>query len=182
MKAYVIFLMTTIALFVPLIAPCQEQNNETTTLIIVRHAEEDRSKEEIPLTQGGSQRAKELARILENVKIDAVYSTPTDRTRGTARPMAEARGLSTNPYSYANYDELQPFLDSILKKHRGKTVLISGHSDDVPAMLTMLRKEWDGGKDVMLIPKPVYDNLYIVFVPAAGSVTVLNLKYGKPTP
>jgi phosphohistidine phosphatase SixA len=182
MKTYTLLFMASVALFFTLLAPCQAQNSETTTLILVRHAEEDRTKEEIPLTQAGAQRAKDLAWVLENVKIDAVYSTPTDRTRSTARPMAEARGLSTNPYSYANYEELQPFLDSILKKRRGKTVLISGHSDDVPAMLAMLKKEWDGGKNVMLIPKPVYDNLFIVFVPATGNVSVLNLKYGQRTP
>jgi hypothetical protein len=50
-------------------------------------------------------------------------------------------------------------------------------------MLAMLRKEWkEGGEGVMVIPKLVYDNLYVVFVPATGNVTVLNLKYGQPTP
>jgi len=161
---------------------CLAQNNETTTLILVRHAEEDRSREQIPLTDAGSKRAKELAWVMQNVKIDAVFSTDTIRTLSTARPMVEARGLTTNKYSYANYDELQPFLDSILKKHRGKTVLISGHSDDVPAMLAMLRKEWDGGKNVMLIDKPVYDNLFIAFVPQKGPAVILNLKYGQSTP
>ena len=40
---------------------CLAQENETTTIILVRHAEEDRSKENIPLTDAGAKRAKELA-------------------------------------------------------------------------------------------------------------------------
>lgn len=183
MKSVIIFFLTTIAMLFSFAAPCLAQNNETTTLILVRHAEEDRSREQIPLTDAGAKRAKDLAWALQNAKIDAVYSTDTVRTMNTAKPMAETKGLGTNLYTYKKYDDLQPFVDSILKKYRGKTVLISGHSDDVPAMLAMLRKEWkEGGEGVMVIPKPVYDNLYVVFVPAIGNVTVLNLKYGQPTP
>ena len=158
------------------------QSNETTTIILVRHAEEDRTKDEIPLTTVGSKRAKELAWVLQNVKIDAVFSTDTARTISTAKPMAETKGLSPQMYTYKKYDELQPFLDSILKNYRGKTVLISGHSDDVPAMLAMLRKDFGTGENVRIIDKPVYDNLFIVFVPTNGKAVVLNLKYGQPTP
>jgi len=95
--------------------------------------------------------------------------------------MAEAKGLDTNVYSYKEYSELQPFVDSILKKYRGKTVLISGHSDDVPAMISMLRKDFGTGENVRVIDKPIYDNLFIVFVPTNGKTVVLNLKYGQPT-
>lgn len=168
-----------------LVVPCfvsWAEEHETTTIILVRHAEEDRSKDEIPLTQAGAQRARDLAWTLGNVRIDAIYATPTDRTRSTARPIADAQGLAIMPYSYANYEELKPFLDSLLKTHRGKTVLISGHSDDVPAMLAMLRGEWDGGKNVMLIPKSVYDHLYVAFVPPRGKAVILKLRYGKATP
>ena len=95
--------------------------------------------------------------------------------------MAETKGLETKPYAYKTYEDLQPFLDSILKNYRGKTVLISGHSDDVPAMLAMLRKDFGTGENVRVIDKPIYDNLFIVFVPTNGKTVVLNLKYGTPS-
>jgi broad specificity phosphatase PhoE len=161
---------------------CLAQDNETTTIILVRHAEEDRTREEIPLTDAGAKRAKDLAWALQNVKIDVVFSTDTVRTKNTARPMAETKGITPKMYTYKTYEELQPFLDSILKNYRGKTVLISGHSDDVPAMLAMLRKDFGKGENVRIIDKPVYDNLFIVFVPPKGQVVVLNLKYGQSTP
>lgn len=174
---FILFLSMTWFVF-----PCLAQENEVTTLILVRHAEEDRSKEEIPLSDAGSRRAKDLSWVLQNVKIDAVFSTDTVRTKGTARPMADTKGLTPRMYSYKTYEELQPFLDSILKNYRGKTVLISGHSDDVPAMLAMLRKDYGTGENVRIIDKPVYDNLFIVIVPPQGKTVVLNLKYGQPTP
>jgi 2,3-bisphosphoglycerate-dependent phosphoglycerate mutase len=160
---------------------CLAQENDTTTIILVRHAEEDRSKTQIPLTDAGSARAKELAWALQNVKIDAVFSTDTERTMSTARPMAETKGLTPNAYTYKEYSDLQPFIDSVVKKYRGKTVFISGHSDDVPAMVSMLRKDFGTGENVRVIDKPVYDNLFIVFVPSNGKAVVLNLKYGTPS-
>lgn len=180
--------MTTIlSLFIAMVLmnpifPSFAQENETTTIIMVRHAEEDRSQEHIPLTKAGAKRAQDLAWVLENVKIDAAFSTPTERTRSTAKPMVQAKGLSAETYSYHSYDELQVFLDSILKNYRGKTVMISGHSDDVPAMLAMLRKDYGTGENVRVIDKPIYDNLFIVFVPPQGKAIILNLKYGQPTP
>jgi broad specificity phosphatase PhoE len=177
--------MLVITLMVTFLFPaflCLAQENETTTIILVRHAEEDRSKGQIiPLTDAGSARAKELARVLQNVKIDAIFSSDTERTKSTARPIAETRGLTPNVYAYKEYSDLQPFVDSIVKKYRGKTVLISGHSDDVPAMVSMLRKDFGTGENVRVIDKPVYDNLFIVFVPTNGKTVVLNLKYGQPT-
>lgn len=160
---------------------CLAQDNETTTIILVRHAEEDRSKIQIPLTEAGFARAKELAWVLQNVKIDAVFSTDAERTISTARPMAETKSLTSNVYTYKEYSDLQPFVDSVVKKYRGKTVLISGHSDDVPAMLAMLRKDFGTGENVRVIDKPIYDNLFIVFVPTNGKTVVLNLKYGTPS-
>ena len=139
-------------------------------------------REDIPLTDAGAKRAKDLAWVIQNVKIDVVFSTDTVRTKNTARPMAETKGIDPKLYTYKTYEELQPFLDSILKNYRGKTVLISGHSDDVPAMLAMLRKDFGKGENVRIIDKPVYDNLFIVFVPPKGQVVVLNLKYGQSTP
>ena len=175
-KMFVIIVMVTL-LFPAFF--CLAEENETTTIILVRHAEEDRSKGQVPLTDAGSARAKELAWVLQNVKIDAVFSTDTVRTISTARPMAETKGLTPNVYTYKEYSDLQPFVDSVVKKYRGKTVLISGHSDDVPAMVSMLRKDFGTGENVRVMDKPIYDNLFIVFVPTNGKTVVLNLKYGQ---
>jgi 2,3-bisphosphoglycerate-dependent phosphoglycerate mutase len=102
--------MLVVTLMVTFLFPaflCLAQENETTTIILVRHAEEVRSKGQIiPLTDAGSARAKELARVLQNVKIDAVFSTDAERTISTARPMAETKGLASTVYTYKEYSDL----------------------------------------------------------------------------
>jgi 2,3-bisphosphoglycerate-dependent phosphoglycerate mutase len=163
------------------VAPSRAQEKEATTIILARHAEENRLLDAIPLTDQGTVRAKELARILKEVKIDAIYSTNTLRTKSSASPVAEAKGLSINFYDYKIYTDLQPFVDGLLKKYQGKTVLIVGHSDDVPAMVSMFGKDAGGVENVYALPKLVYDNLFIIFVPVNGKTTVLNLKYGDPS-
>jgi broad specificity phosphatase PhoE len=162
-------------------APSRAQENQGATFILARHAEENRLLDSIPLTDQGFIRAKELARVLKDVKIDAIYSTDTLRTKSTASPVAEAKGLSINFYDYQKYTDLQPLIDSLLKKYQGKTVLIVGHSDDVPAMVSMLRKDSDDVENVFALPKMVYDNLFIVFVPVNRKVEVLSLQYGAPS-
>ena len=176
----VIVLMTLIALALSVL-PSRAQEKDATTIILARHAEENRLLDAIPLTDQGSVRAKALAVVLKEVKIDAIYSTDTLRAKSTAGPVAEAKGLSLNFYDYKKYTDLQPFVDGLLKKYQGKTVLIVGHSDDVPAMISILSKDAGGVENVYALPKLVYDNLFIVFVPVNGKATVLNLKYGEPS-
>lgn len=50
-----------------------------------------------PLTDLGLQQAETLARELEAVQLDAVYSSPYLRAMQTVQPLAAARGLSVQP-------------------------------------------------------------------------------------
>jgi 2,3-bisphosphoglycerate-dependent phosphoglycerate mutase len=181
MRSKIVIVIIALITLIFSVPPSRAQEKEGTTIILVRHAEENRLLDSIPLTDQGSIRAKELAMVLKEVKIDAIYSTDTLRTRSTASPVAEAKGLPINFYEYKKYTDLQPFVDNLLKKYKGKTVLIVGHSDDVPAMDNMLRKDAGDVGNVYVLPKLVYDNLFIVFVPVNGKTTVLNLKYGEPS-
>jgi phosphohistidine phosphatase SixA len=171
------FMLLSVAVF-----PLWAQESVPTTLIMVRHAEEDRSKEEIPLTDAGRKRAVELASVLRQVKIDAVFSTKLIRARATAAPTAEEKGLAIQIYDYKDYTELPAVVDGILEKNKGKTVLIAGHSDDVPLMVNIMRKEFAPGKGMPPMGKAVYDNLYVVIMPEKGTSTFLELKYGEPPP
>src|SRR5688572_14427585 len=66
---------------------------EVTTVILVRHAEKAGPSGDVPLSEPGLARANELARVLQGVKIDAIYSTPFERTRKTVAPIAEKLGV-----------------------------------------------------------------------------------------
>jgi 2,3-bisphosphoglycerate-dependent phosphoglycerate mutase len=171
------FILLSVAAF-----PLWAQEGAPTTLIMVRHAEEDRSKGEIPLNDAGRRRAVELARVLSQVKIDAVFSTATLRARTTAGPTAEEKGLKIQIYDYKDYSELPAIVDGILEKYKGKTVLVAGHTDDVPLMVNIMRKEFTPGKAVPIMGKGMYDNLFVVVVPEKGDPKFLELKYGEPSP
>ncbi|MFQ5507800.1 MAG: histidine phosphatase family protein [Leptospirillia bacterium] len=71
-----------------------------TTLLLVRHGEPDYPEDRIysrsddpGLTAKGLMQAKALAEWARGEKIDALYVSPTRRTRETAGPVAESTGL-----------------------------------------------------------------------------------------
>jgi broad specificity phosphatase PhoE len=146
-----------------------------TTLILVRHAEKAADGTlNPPLTQEGEARAAELAYLLGHVELAAVYSTPFKRTRDTVLPLARARGLEVESYRADHSD----FLETVLREHGGGTVLICGHSNTVPLQVNELL----GREEYTQLADAVYDNLFIVSIPAAGPARVLRLRFGGRTP
>jgi len=147
-----------------------------TTLILVRHAEKVLDNSEDPaLTVNGKKRAQELAYILAHIPIDLIYSTPYKRTKATVAPIAKNKNLTLN--SYIPMRELD-FLTEILKLHRGKTILVCGHSNTVPSMVSILT----GEKKAILIRDHVYDNLFILQVRTMGDALLTRLRFGAHTP
>ena len=70
------------------------------TVILVRHGETDwnrreifRGRADIELNQRGREQAKTLAAAVENLRIDAVYSSPLRRAVEAAEAMARAHGI-----------------------------------------------------------------------------------------
>ncbi len=71
-----------------------------TTFLLIRHGNIEMS-DHIPgrlpgiyLSPHGSRQALDIVHILENIRIDAIYSSPLDRTIETALPLAHDRGLT----------------------------------------------------------------------------------------
>lgn len=71
-----------------------------TRLLLVRHALHDwvgrgiaGRLPQVALNGEGALQAQELARRLDGVRIDALYSSPQPRARQTAKPLAAARNL-----------------------------------------------------------------------------------------
>jgi 2,3-bisphosphoglycerate-dependent phosphoglycerate mutase len=173
-----LILILSLIVFLGYIAPALGDAGDEaslTTLILVRHAEKAADGTlDPPLTQEGEARAAELAYLLGHMKLDAVYATPFKRTHDTVLPTASAKRLEVASYR-ADQDD---FLDMVLKEHRGGTVLICGHSNTVPALANKLL----GRKKYAQLDDAVYDNLFIVSVPASGPARVLRLRFGDHTP
>ncbi|TVZ28011.1 histidine phosphatase superfamily protein (branch 1) [Gillisia sp. Hel_I_86] len=116
-----------------------ENHNEVTTYYLIRHAEKDRSdttKKDPLLTDQGTERAENWAKVFKDVPFDMVYSTNYHRTKATAQPTASSKDLELNIYDpHKIYDaEFQ-------KETKGKTVLVVGHSNTTPEFANAILKE-----------------------------------------
>jgi phosphohistidine phosphatase SixA len=140
----------------------------------VRHAEKASGRDP-ELTPEGSQRAEALARVLQHVELDHVYSTDTKRTRATGAPVAKAKGLEISSY--------KPFGSGLPKLlaggEGGRTVLVVGHSNTVPALVKAFGLE----PGVPVHPKhgPLlesYEDLFMIVATKGAKPFVQRLTYG----
>ncbi|HEV7764260.1 MAG TPA: phosphoglycerate mutase family protein [Thermoanaerobaculia bacterium] len=146
--------------------------NPVTTVILVRHAEKANQEDESPLTPAGTERAKELARVLGSLKIDAVYTTQFRRTKDTGAPTAEAKGLTaivrnTGPTYAADLAK------HIRANHAGQTVLVVGHSNTTIHVMAAL-----GATGLPEIPESEYDNLFVLTDAPGAAPKVVALRFG----
>jgi broad specificity phosphatase PhoE len=146
-----------------------------TTVILVRHAEKkiEPSNPDPDLTPEGVERAHEIARVLADAGVNAIYATQYKRTQQTVKPLSDRTGV---PVTLLDSKETDQLLRRIQTTDRGQTVFIAGHNNTVPAMVSEL-----SGEKYPTIPESEYDNLYIVTIYRFGKAKVVKLKYGKPT-
>ncbi len=154
------------------------ESQATTTMIFVRHAERAGPSADDPgLTPAGQRRAAELARQLIDADvvagIDAIFSTPYNRTRETVKPVADALDL---PVTIYDPDDNEAVLETILRNHKGKIILVVGHSDTLPTLIADL----GASKKVPPIAETEYDNIYIISIPWFGKTKTIRLRYGEP--
>lgn len=154
-----------------------EINNTETVCILLRHAEKENYGTDPNLTQAGLLRAEELKRILSSVDIDNIYTTPFNRTRQTASPLALNKGIAITEYS--PYESASVFINKILSQNKGRVVVIVGHSNTIPEMLKVLSNNTVN----ITISDTQFDNIYITKnSELQGSVFVNQKKYGQITP
>lgn len=141
-------------------------------VFLVRHAEkaEDSMEMDSRLTEEGTHRAVELARILADAEIDFVHSSDYIRTRNTAAPLAELLELEIELYDTS---DLHKLADTI--KARGGRHLVVGHSNTTPILVEIL----GGQPGLPIVEATEYDRLYILSITNDEVNTVL-LRYGKP--
>lgn len=145
-----------------------------TTVILVRHAEKvtDAALTDPPLTEAGQMRARELARVLGESGIDAIFTTPFTRTRDTARPAATALKLTLNEIKTgATY--AADVAAKIRAEHAGQTVLVVGHSNSTQNVIRAL-----GIENAPAIAESTYDDLFIVTLVEGAAPQMTWLRYG----
>lgn len=173
MKKTIIFSLF-LALSVAVVSCDQETKsdsvNENTTFILVRHAEKMSDEDDPKLTQEGVNRALLLSDMVSMANVSAIYSTNYQRTKATVQPVSEMAGVPVTIYEPVPDREVT---EEWIKKHRGETVLISGHSNTIPNLANqlLLRTHFDSHFDDM-----DYGNLLVITVNGSHR-SLLHLRY-----
>ncbi len=172
--------LLTLPLLLTALAAAQPRVESATTVILVRHAEKaPEPKDDPPLLPSGEARAAALVDAVEAAGITAIYSTPYLRTQGTARPIAARLGIPVTTFDVKpgarSYGEL--YAAELLAKNRGRVVLVVGHSNTVPSILSGL-----GVSGAPSIRDEEYDNLFIVTVPDSGAARMVRARFGAARP
>ena len=148
------------------------QAQETTTVLVVRHAEKEWEDGDPPLSEAGRERAEALLRVVGESGVSVLFGTQYMRTSQTLEPIAERFELEILVHEARDSEGLAR---RILTEHAGRVVVVSGHSNTVPEIVAAL-----GAPEPAPIDDAEYDNLYVVSVSSAGGeATVLRLHFGR---
>lgn len=167
-----------IALAALAVAGCATDTGRATageaTYVIVRHAEKADASRDPALSPAGIARAQVLVRRMAGADLVAAYATPYRRTQATLQPVAAAHAITVT-----TYDAAQPAADvvaSLRAAHPRGTVLVAGHSNTVPALVSALCR-----CDTPPMADDEYDRLSIVRIGADGQPRLSVERYGAPS-
>lgn len=158
-------------------APAAAQG-DAVVVYLVRHAERADDEGPVdpslaadpPLSTAGEARARELAELLDDVRLTHLHSTEYERTRATVRPMARVTGLPITPYDGADLAALAGRLVATPGVH-----LVVGHSNTTPALVEAL-----GGDAGDPIEELEYDRVYVLYLLPGGAAGSAVFRYGTP--
>ncbi|MCP4178431.1 MAG: histidine phosphatase family protein [bacterium] len=134
-----------------------QESDELFTIYLIRHAEKELSADnpkDPPLTECGKMRAESIADFLKKVDMKAIYSTDYNRTRSTAQPTAESKGLELTIYDPF---DLNKFAELLLK--RKEDALVVGHSNTTGVLAGLL-----AGKEIGSFDETIYNQIYQVVI------------------
>lgn len=152
-----------------------------TVVILVRHAEKAVVPgNDPPLSAEGEQRALALEEALQASGVQAIVVTQFRRTQATAAPLAARLGLTPEVVE-ASADvsvHARQVAEHVLGRHAGRTVLVVGHSNTIPAIVRAL-----GGRATGDIPDPVYDTMFLVLRDSGSTAAhTVQVRFGEATP
>jgi broad specificity phosphatase PhoE len=136
---------------------------EPSAIYLVRHGEKQSEHGDPELTPQGRARAQVIATFLSRAGVTSVFSTPTQRTRQTAEPLAQRAKLAVQAYDPKNPKAL-------VEKVKGLTgaVLVVGHSNTLPELVRLF-----GGAPGADVGDKEYDRLYQLTPGAGGAVNTV---------
>jgi broad specificity phosphatase PhoE len=151
---------------------------QPTIVILVRHAEKaSETDTDPPLSARGRERADALGNALRGVRLTGVIVSERRRTHETAAPAAGTLVPDTVRIAAGAAEHARGVAERIHTRHAGGTVLVVGHSNTIPQVMTAL-----GAGPLPDICDAAYSNLYIMILDGVASPRVIRTTYGPPDP
>lgn len=143
-------------------------------IYLVRHAEKQAGSDPM-LTEEGTARALALAARLGDANITRVYSTDFNRTRLTAAPTAQAKGITVELYD-PRAGGFQLFADKLKAEFPAGdgAYLVVGHSNTTPYLASLLT-----GQEHAMLNEDQYDHIYVITKADDGSLKTA-IEYFNP--
>lgn len=138
-------------------------------IFLVRHA--DRLGNNDALSDDGVNRSLALTHVLENVELDAIFSTDYTRTIETVKPLAQEKQLEIEIY---NPGDLNALVEIIQDKYAGGKVLVVGHSNTIPQTINLMGIQ----PTLSNLDHGAYDDLFMVILRQDSDPTLVPLQYG----
>ena len=148
------------------------------TIILARHGEKVDASADPLLSEAGQARAQALAAAVVQARLTHVFSTPLQRTRGTAAPAAQAADLEIQTLSLDGGGAAHIARTASILRALGPddTALVVGHSNTIPEIARAL-----GLTDTAAMSDCEYDRLIVVRLKADGAAQAVTGRYGAPT-
>jgi broad specificity phosphatase PhoE len=144
------------------------------TIYLVRHAEKAGEEGDVPLTEAGAARARELARVLGEAGLRQIYTTQYRRNVDTAKPLAEKLGIAPVVIAADNVDEL---VERLRTTPPGQAALVVSHTDKLPVIGEKL------GVPFPAVAHTEYDRLTVVTLVVTegqAKAEARILRFGQP--
>ena len=152
------------------------RNGGLTSVYLARHAEKAADPVDPPLTPQGTKRAEALADELHYAEITAIVVSNLLRTQQTAAPLAARRGLTPVVFTAG---DTAAIAQHILTNHAGGNVLVVGHTNTVPQIITAL----GATPPLAVIPEDDFDNLFLVHREVGTTaIKAVRRTYGAASP
>ena len=137
---------------------------------MIRHAEKENDGTKDPnLSEEGKERAKRLTKMLSSSKPSLILSTPYQRTQNTVVGLSKNLGISIEEY----HPNDKGLLAKLLEENKGKTIVISGHSNTTPVLVNQLI----GANKYQTLGEDEYGKIFIVSCVSVGSGKEIVLTY-----
>lgn len=137
------------------------------SVMLIRHAEKEAGADP-HLTESGRDRARRWAEMMRDSGISAVITSNFQRTRETGGIIAEALGIER---SEVEANDVAGLLDILGFDHEDDRVLIVGHTNTIPAIISGL-----GVADTVTIGEDDFANLFVVTPIAGGGGAMIRLR------